>query len=237
MAISIASAISLTFLNVKFFSMRRRFCDWSLRMPHTSRSRRLSSRFAPKSQVSLNFCNTAQYSDTLSPTACCLLKNRNRSAMTRGLGHKCSNMSVQSWEKVFWDGLAGAQRLLNRAYVFPPIRLKVTGTLLSSATSLAMKYYSRRSWYWSHVPFCSSKGSILPMVVVFVVWVCTFTASVLHYPIFTRRQLLRAFDNSRFNSHFKDDANLKLYPVLLHRGNGKSHRQIFLTITLTKWCF
>ena len=51
------------------------------------------------------------------------------------------------------------------------------------------------------------------------------------------KTVLRAFDNSRVYFYFKDDAKLKLYPVLLHCVNGKSHQQIFLTITHYRMVF
>jgi hypothetical protein len=66
------------------------FWIWSLRNPQTNLSRRVSFKFNPNSQNSVNFLSSAMYALTLSHCSWFRLWNRKRSAIKIGFGVKWS---------------------------------------------------------------------------------------------------------------------------------------------------
>ena len=139
---------SNAFLNLRSDSANRRRCTLPSRIPHTMRSRNMSSRVASNWQCSESRRSSATNSPIDSPSFWARVLNRNRCTMTDGGGVWCSFTSFTIAEKVLLVGLSRATRLRMSWYVAAPQTLKrIARFFAASLTSLARKYCSRRSQY------------------------------------------------------------------------------------------
>ena len=89
-ALSLISASSTAFLNVKSLMVSSLCCTISFLTPHTSRSRRVSDRLFPKLQCSASRWMQAAQVLMGCPSFCIRLWKGKRSAITSGLGARCA---------------------------------------------------------------------------------------------------------------------------------------------------